>query len=677
QDFDWNRTTCLPREQLGGVLAQEPLWVDLRWARSSAVLDLHHARFRQAVLDLAAPLHGRDKDELDGEDVRTFVRARRLRRAAIAGLAGLTVIAFAAGYVATRQRDRAEQQTTLVRLGRLTVQADLLRARGEPADASVMLAAESLSRLATLGESRLDADLALRGALASLPVTQHEFDFGDSRYRLVPGGQVLIKRDPTVDALSAFTVPRGALASCDASRMGQPVGTPALIVALSASGRWCVLARSNEVFELWQAQPLARVAAWHEAVSPKERLVWRVADDGDTMAMTRRLRATQAPSTASLRVWRRSAPGVSLSLRGAAFIDFAPDGRTFATTQGVWSLAAAPDATARPLWTWPHPPQDIAFSSEGAYVAMRGETAGPVEIWSIAKADVRHRLDRVPPGELVSLGEQASGLAVIGRRETWLWDTLTDRVRVRLPQPAVAAAIDGRDLVALVELDQGNGLTRQRLLRLPFQGAAWAAVPLPAELDAQAVALTIRGTTVRLTVQGEPRFDGLTWTAGESGWTRPAVSSVVARTGTVGSNMAGASAQASASGAGIEAATRSLGRALSTKEPAATIGGPPRVGLGVGADGERVVVTRGEGELVQFDVPTQARLAEISDDGRTAVVLDMGDVVSLHHVLPNDLIAQACRRGPRPMPEKFWTLVPGALTLDVCGRVLTRPTPAR
>ena len=77
KDFDWTRTPSLP-QTLAGRFAEEPLYVNLRWARTDENLSLRSSQFRSAILDIAAPLHGRSKDELDGEDVRNYRRTRRL-----------------------------------------------------------------------------------------------------------------------------------------------------------------------------------------------------------------------------------------------------------------------------------------------------------------------------------------------------------------------------------------------------------------------------------------------------------------------------------------------------------------------------------------------------------------------------------------------------------------------
>ena len=67
-DFDWSRTDAVP-DGLRGAFAAGPLWVDLRWARAESQLSLKHARFQGAIADLAAPLRGQPKEELQGEEV--------------------------------------------------------------------------------------------------------------------------------------------------------------------------------------------------------------------------------------------------------------------------------------------------------------------------------------------------------------------------------------------------------------------------------------------------------------------------------------------------------------------------------------------------------------------------------------------------------------------------------
>ncbi|MFJ6671839.1 TIR domain-containing protein [Actinosynnema sp. NPDC091369] len=136
-DFDWERTTALP-PQLSGWFREEPLWITLDQDRSAddTRLSLRNAGFRAAVCRLAAPVHGRPPDELDGEDVRRFRVASRLRRAAVAALSLLLVAAVVLGLVAVRQRavaigerDRAERQLRIASARALAAEADGLAAR--------------------------------------------------------------------------------------------------------------------------------------------------------------------------------------------------------------------------------------------------------------------------------------------------------------------------------------------------------------------------------------------------------------------------------------------------------------------------------------------------------------------------------------------------------------------
>jgi hypothetical protein len=86
RDFDWERTTVLST-RLRGQFSDEPLWVDLRWARAERGLSLRQPRFRNAVLDVAPPLYGKSREDLDDEDARHYRSARRMAAIAILMLA--------------------------------------------------------------------------------------------------------------------------------------------------------------------------------------------------------------------------------------------------------------------------------------------------------------------------------------------------------------------------------------------------------------------------------------------------------------------------------------------------------------------------------------------------------------------------------------------------------------
>src|ERR1700680_1572684 len=103
RDFDWKRTTALPRT-LSDRFTAEPLWVDLSWASQKEDRSLRNERFRSAIATIAAPLHGRSKEELDGEDLRQHRRTRRLMGSVLITLTLLVAIAYWQHQVAESRR---------------------------------------------------------------------------------------------------------------------------------------------------------------------------------------------------------------------------------------------------------------------------------------------------------------------------------------------------------------------------------------------------------------------------------------------------------------------------------------------------------------------------------------------------------------------------------------------
>jgi WD40 repeat protein len=160
-DFDWTKTTALP-PTLGGAFMTEPRWVDLRWARGSDSLSLRDDRFRNAVADLAATLHHRDKDELLGEDVRQHRRTTLLARGAVLTLAALTVSTTFAAVSFLRERDKAREQTRVALSGQLAAQSQLVR--DTRVDRALLLGVAALG-----ARSTSEARSALFGALEREP----------------------------------------------------------------------------------------------------------------------------------------------------------------------------------------------------------------------------------------------------------------------------------------------------------------------------------------------------------------------------------------------------------------------------------------------------------------------------------------------------------------------------
>ncbi|HEX9938284.1 MAG TPA: WD40 repeat domain-containing protein, partial [Longimicrobium sp.] len=157
-------STALPPRLHQGVFRHEPLWVDLRDARTQEDLSLQNAYFRGKVADLAATLHGKSKDELIGEDVRLARRNRRLAWTASALLAVLAVAASLAAVMAVRERDRATSRAiaaaAVAQLDidpRRSVESAVRAVETAPTDEAIATLRESLIRSALLAELVADS----------------------------------------------------------------------------------------------------------------------------------------------------------------------------------------------------------------------------------------------------------------------------------------------------------------------------------------------------------------------------------------------------------------------------------------------------------------------------------------------------------------------------------------
>ena len=92
--FDPNISNSLV-PSLISAFQNEPLYVDLTWANEADHRRLSNNDFRDAIADLAAPIHGVAKDQLVHEDISTLKKAKQLRTTAV-----LTVLLLIASVAA-------------------------------------------------------------------------------------------------------------------------------------------------------------------------------------------------------------------------------------------------------------------------------------------------------------------------------------------------------------------------------------------------------------------------------------------------------------------------------------------------------------------------------------------------------------------------------------------------
>ncbi|QIS19909.1 TIR domain-containing protein [Nocardia terpenica] len=241
-DFDWSVTTALPRS-LSGCFAREPLWADLTFARDRDRRSLAHSGFRSAVASLAARPRGLPKEQLDSDDVRQHRITTRLRRAAVAGLVLLLIVAAVAGTGFLLQRDEARRQRDAAISRELISDSDKL-ASTDPSGA----------RFDSLAAGRIDDTPESRYAVLAAAADRmigrfsaHEGEVQDIAFS--PDGTTLVTADGDSD-LRLWAV-----------ATGRQIGIPftghtytVMAVAFSGNGRMLASASDDRTVRVWNVE---------------------------------------------------------------------------------------------------------------------------------------------------------------------------------------------------------------------------------------------------------------------------------------------------------------------------------------------------------------------------------------------------------------------------------------
>ena len=440
-DFDWARTDALPR-MLSGSFDAEPLHLDLRWASRTEHLSLRHPEFRSGVASLAARLHGKELDEISGEDVRQYRLFVRIRNAGIAALAVLTAASVLGFWRANVNRNIAENRRYVSTAQALAAMAVRMRIQGTDDEQAALFARQAYLFNQDHGSARLDEiDAALRSVLsapffgARLPIEQELGALAFSRdgrwlaggtaageirvwdltrraaqpRRIAPASSPVLRLGfaPDSGSLLAFTesaelaVVRLPLFDAQPARM-RLNGVTALTGAhtLSASARWFAAGRDDGAVLVWDtAQPEAapRELCCHErevtalafdpaheetlisAARDRTVRVWDLSQQGGAARTARTLGATP----------------VSLAFRsdgGLLAIGTAPTAPSLAEAVDDQAPGAAqlllwdpgrPDEDFRPSGQSPVQFETVAFLPGGSHLAaiVRGENA--VQIWRV------------------------------------------------------------------------------------------------------------------------------------------------------------------------------------------------------------------------------------------------------------------------------------------------------
>jgi WD40 repeat protein len=384
-DFDWDASSAVP-PALEGVFAEEPRVLDLRWAHDEDQLDLRHSRFRGAVAELAAPVHGTSKDDLESEDIRLQRQAVRRRRTAVTALAVLTIMAVIASVVALNFGNRAAESAE-------RANQEAARANAEARIAtSRALAAESAGVLPT----ELDQSLLLSLASNAIEPTREA-------------------RDSLYAALTGRPEVAGYVRGHSAEVVGLAFGT---------DGTTLATASMDGTVRLWDTDTASSIAEVREAditrpaalaFSPDDRRLALGGDDvtvfavdGDAADMTfgddqdtvwaldfspdgTRLATggcvgTQDCLSGTVRIWdvRDASERAQSPVFGSNVTDvaFSPDGRTLAVGTGLGDVHVMDAQTGELIWQAPdaHPDgiEGLSFSADGRTVVSASGTATPV-----------------------------------------------------------------------------------------------------------------------------------------------------------------------------------------------------------------------------------------------------------------------------------------------------------
>ena len=116
-EFEWDDDAGAPTASSSAIspsvrarITTEPVYVDLRWARSARELSLRDSRFRAEIVRIGATIRGIAPADLESEDIRTHRHARRLARGAVAVVTVLAIVASVAAVAAVANARRADRR---------------------------------------------------------------------------------------------------------------------------------------------------------------------------------------------------------------------------------------------------------------------------------------------------------------------------------------------------------------------------------------------------------------------------------------------------------------------------------------------------------------------------------------------------------------------------------------
>jgi WD40 repeat protein len=430
-DIDQESTAAPPA--LYGAFADEPRWVDLRFAHTEEQLDLNNPEFSAAVADIASAIRGVPKDELASEEVRQHRRTVRTAWGAGIALLALTLLAGGAALYANGQRTEADQQRSAAEASAEAEAAAAAEAESQRAEAEAQtVIAEEQANLArsrelaasAVGVADRDPELSLLLTLAAFDATPQDASFpeGTIALREALARQNLIARFPVGTGITDVAI------SADGSKL----------VALSSSDRSITMFDTASQKPIWDYVDTETVDTyWQIYLSPDESylaaVVWneRIAGDFTDIGV-----ADGEQDSLPARLVLLSADDGSV-LRTITFEDcayprvvgpaFSPDGRYLQIHTGEPCDAGDLTAEFAALYdteTWEEATRfhrdafdtSVVFSEDMSTIAVRGDAA-PTELLTWPDLELLHEFK---PSHTAAISPDGSTLALaaaVGIRE--------------------------------------------------------------------------------------------------------------------------------------------------------------------------------------------------------------------------------------------------------------------
>jgi WD40 repeat protein len=375
---DWGNTSALP-SCLREVLRDEPRYVNLCSAKVGDTCSLDDEGFRDAIADLAAPLHGKPKQAMIGEDLRQHKKTIRVARAAAAVMLLLAVGLGIVSLEARRLFWTSESRRLAARATELA---------NDRLDLSLLLSLEA-NRIRKTTEAQ---DALLRGLLAA-PYLREFVHYGDRQRKAAldvsPDGKTLAWAEEGAADVVLWTPgtpePEGPTLKGEGGSVQR--------LAFSQDGKLLAVAGDKGLVTIWDVKTRKQLPERH-----------RIGDGGSAEVLGKYVTALEFGSGNEVAAYH----GGQIVLWDG---DTGDERRRWSVGKGlILALALRPDGEALA----------VASLAMGA----GGEGSGAITVWDLTQPQpVPHGLPGVP-GFTLSLAYSPDGrrLASGHQGQVRLWD---------------------------------------------------------------------------------------------------------------------------------------------------------------------------------------------------------------------------------------------------------------